>query len=373
MRPPSRFDAAIAAAAAAVLIAYGLRSGNVSSTATIVLVALALATAAPIAWRRQAPVAALAAVMAGAIAFAIVFDAGDGAVAVGLVPLYTVALYGHRRRSLVVALSTTLLLVATTAMLAESISLGAGGVRLLLLLGALVLGDTVRTRRQLRAATLERELREARDREDEHERRLAVERLRIARDVHDTLAHALVAINVRAGVAAHLGAEADSAAALTEIKMVSAQALHDLRTTLGLLREQGDAAPTTPTPDLAAVSQLVERARAAGLDAQAMVDVDVAIPSAVGQAAFRIVQESLTNVVRHAQAATATVTVSVATDQLVIDVIDDGRGADVVREGLGLRGMAERTAALGGKVASGPIPGGGWQVHAQLPLGEGRT
>jgi len=372
MRPPSRPDAAIAAAAAAALIANGLRS-NPSSSEIPGLVALALATGAPIAWRRQAPVAVLAAVMAGAIACTIAFDASTAAVGVALVPLYTVALYGDRRRSLVVALSTTLLLVATTAMLSETISLGAGGLRLVLMLGALVVGDTVRTRRQLRAATREREEREERDREDEHARRLTAERLRIARDVHDTLAHALVAINVRAGVAAYLGTDADSADALTEIKAVSAEALHDLRTTLGLLREHGDKAPTAPTPDLKAVPRLLERARAAGLDAQAKVDVDVAIPSAVGQAAFRIVQESLTNVVRHAEAASATVTVSVASDQLVVDVIDDGRGGEPAQPGLGLRGMAERVAALGGKVACGPTADGGWQVHAQLPLGDGRA
>jgi signal transduction histidine kinase len=122
-----------------------------------------------------------------------------------------------------------------------------------------------------------------------------------------------------------------------------------------------------------AVPRLLERARAAGLDAQAKVDVDVAIPSAVGQAAFRIVQESLTNVVRHAGAASATVTVSVASDQLVVDVIDDGRGGEPAQPGLGLRGMAERVAALGGKVACGPTADGGWQVHAQLPLGDGRA
>src|SRR5207302_1637690 len=146
-------------------------------------------------------------------------------------------------------------------------------------------------------------LREARreERAQEDRRRVADERLRIARDLHDTVAHALVAINVRAGVAAHLHGSDE---ALQDIMAVSSDALNDLRTTLDLLRDADDPAPTAPTLDLASLTQLLDRAKAAGLDADANVQLNGhTIPIAVGQAGFRIVQEALTNVMRHAAAA----------------------------------------------------------------------
>jgi len=126
--------------------------------------------------------------------------------------------------------------------------IGATVSRLLLALGALVVGDAVRTRNALAEAARAQRAGEAREREVEASRRVEAERLRIARELHDTIAHALVAINVRAGVAAHLGPAQDTAAALTDIKEVSAQALSDLRSTLSLLRDQDDIAPTRPLP-----------------------------------------------------------------------------------------------------------------------------
>jgi signal transduction histidine kinase len=244
--------------------------------------------------------------------------------------------------------------------------------RLLLALGALVVGDTVRSRRELRAAELEREQRLARERAQESQRRLVDERLRIARDLHDTIAHALVAINVRAGVAAHLGPGQDSSAALDDIMSVSTEALNDLRATLSLLRDSGDQAPTEPVLDLRSVTALLENAEAAGLEADADIRLDGhAIPSSVEQAGFRIVQEALTNVMRHADASRATVALNVDRDVLYIDVVDDGDGASpdgALHAGHGLRGMTERAAALGGDVVAGPEANGGWRVHARLPL-----
>jgi signal transduction histidine kinase len=199
------------------------------------------------------------------------------------------------------------------------------------------------------------------------------ERLRIARELHDTLAHSLVAINVRAGVAVDLDDPQDASGALRDIKRVSATALRDLRATLSLLRDQEDAAPTAPAFDLDAIPGLLEHARSAGLDADVDVDVDgTAIPSAIGGAAFRIVQEALTNVLRHADASSAHVGVRANSGTLDIEVTDDGRSAGPgVSPGLGLRGMAERAAALGGRVDVGPRDEGGWRVHAVLPLSGG--
>jgi signal transduction histidine kinase len=178
-----------------------------------------------------------------------------------------------------------------------------------------------------------------------------------------------VAINVRAGVAAHLHASEESDGALTDIMAVSAEALNDLRTTLSLLREADESAPTAPTLDLASLTQLLDNAKAAGLDADADVDLNGhAIPIAVGQAGYRIVQEALTNVMRHAAASRALVSLHVEGDTLNIDVTDNGTGGSHAPGGHGLRGMSERAAALGGEVSSGPAERGGWQVHARFPL-----
>jgi signal transduction histidine kinase len=175
-------------------------------------------------------------------------------------------------------------------------------------------------------------------------------------------------------VAVDLHDSQDPSAALQDIKQASATALRDLRATLSLLREQDDAAPTAPVLDLDALPGLVDNARTAGLQADVDVHVEgVAVPSAIGGAVFRIVQEALTNVLRHADASSAHVRVRASTDALDIEVTDDGRvdgaGADA---GLGLRGMAERAAALGGRVNVGPREEGGWRVHAVLPLSGGQ-
>src|SRR5437660_94906 len=240
------------------------------------------------------------------------------------------------------------------------------GLRLGVALGALVLGDAVRSRRELREANHERDLRISHELEQENRRRIADERLRIARDLHDAVAHALVAINVRAGVAAHLHGSDE---ALQDIMAVSSDALNDLRATLDLLRDADDPAPTAPTLDLASLTQLLERAKAAGLDADTNVQLNGhAIPIAVEQAGFRIVQEALTNVMRHAAASRARVNLYVEADTLHVEVTDDGNAAAPKAGGHGLRGMRERAAALGGEVTAGPAERGGWQVHARLPL-----
>ena len=248
--------------------------------------------------------------------------------------------------------------------------------RLGVLLIALVLGDAVRSRRTIERDAAQREVERERRARDESERRLADERLRIAREVHDVVAHAMVAINVQAGVAAHVLHKRPGQAetALTEIKRVSGAALDDLRATLGLLRDEDASAPVHPTRVLSGVPDLAAPLRAAGV----RVDVDVAGPeervtSPVGAATYRIVQEALTNVLRHARRvvgsrprrhrrdrasrSTSATTVSLP----VAEPPANGAGA-----GNGLRGMAERAEALGGRVEAGRLPDGGWQVHAVL-------
>jgi signal transduction histidine kinase len=274
------------------------------------------------------------------------------------VALYNVAALGDRRRSLIVGAATAAFVVVVIVVIADNVAVNTA-IRLGVVFAALVLGDTVRSRRELREARRE-------EREQEDRRRVADERLRIARDLHDTVAHALVAINVRAGVAAHLHGSDE---ALKDIMAVSSDALNDLRATLDLLRDADDPAPTAPTLDLASLTQLLARAKAAGLNADANVQLSGhTIPIAVGQAGFRIVQEALTNVMRHAAASRARVNLHVEADTLHVEVTNDGNAAAPTANGHGLRGMRERAAALGGDVTAGPTEHGGWQVHARLPL-----
>jgi signal transduction histidine kinase len=315
--------------------------------------------------------AALIGVGAGALACVAAFHAGWAATGIVAVELYTVALVGDRQRSLVIGVVTTIVVIVAIVIIAGSVTDTA--TRVPLVFASLAVGDTIRSRRALRAAAQERAEREEREREEEGRRRAVQERLRIARELHDTLAHSLVAINVRAGVAVGLEDTQDPSAALRDIKEVSATALRDLRATLSLLREQDDAAPRAPAFDLDALPRLLDHARSAGLHAEVDVQVNgAAVPSAIGGAAFRIVQEALTNVLRHADASSAHVGVRATSDALDIEVTDDGRTASAsASPGLGVRGMAERAAALGGRVDVGPREEGGWRVHAVLPLGGG--
>jgi signal transduction histidine kinase len=362
------WDVAFAVAGAAALIVEGqLRSSSALSPGAYVL---AVAAAAPLVWRTRSPLAALVAVEAGAVTCAAVFGASWSASALVAVQLFTVALLGHRQRSLVVGALTALVAVIAIVLIDGSVELTGIAFRLLLVIVSLVLGDTIRSRRALRAAARERAQREEHQREEESRRRLAGERLRIARELHDTLAHSLVAINVRAGVAADLHDSQDPTVALRDIKAASATALRDLRATLGLLREPDDAVPTAPALNLESLPGLIENARSAGLRADAQVAIDGAtVPAAIGRAAFRIVQEALTNVLRHAEASSALVRVAARSDVLTIEVTDNGRTHTTAEApGHGLRGMAERAAAVGGHLDVGPRKQGGWRVSAELPL-----
>jgi signal transduction histidine kinase len=369
---PRSWDTLFALAGAAALAGEGIYRGTGSAG---IAVGLSLLACLPLAWCSQMPLTALLGVAAGLLICVAVFEPYDTAIFVLALALYNVASLGDRRRSLVVGAGTAVFLVMVIMIIAADNVASNTGIRLGVVLGALVIGDTVRSRRELREARRERDARIAQEREQESLRRVADERLRIARDLHDTVAHALVAINVRAGVAAHLRASEGSDEALRDIMNVSAEALNDLRTTLSLLREAGDPAPTAPTLDLTSLIQLVDRAKAAGLDASADIQLNGhAIPIAVEQAGFRIVQEALTNVMRHAGASTALVTLRVEADTLNIDVTDDGTaaaGGAPSSGGHGLRGMSERAAALGGDVSAGPSERGGWHVHARLPLTSG--
>jgi len=237
------------------------------------------------------------------------------------------------------------------------------------LVACVVVVELVTTRRE-RAAEFRR------TRAEQARRRAGEQRMAIARELHDVLAHHISLISVQAGVALHLMDEQPEQArtALTAIRQASRESLGELRSVLELLRHGEEGAPRAPAPGLDALDELVRRTSAAGLP----VTVEVTgtarpLPAAVGLAAYRIVQEALTNVTRHAgRPATATVRLGYAPDQLTVEVVDDGPGIeDTSGTGSGLLGMAERAAALGGHLDAGPRPeGGGFRVSARLPTHE---
>lgn len=214
-------------------------------------------------------------------------------------------------------------------------------------------------------------IRAARERATEHQYRMAEqERLRIAREVHDVVAHSLAMINVQAGVAAHVADRRPEQAveALRAIKEASAAALADLRATVAVLRSgQG----LGPAPSLRQIDELLDHARATGLTVR-LHGSPGELPAPVDGAAYRILQESLTNVVRHAhEPSEVDVSFDRSDGMLSVCVRDNGRTPSKPMAGNGLRGMSERATALGGSVRAAPVDGG-FEVRAELPVKEGR-
>lgn len=208
---------------------------------------------------------------------------------------------------------------------------------------------------------------------------LRQERTRIARELHDVLAHSLSQINVQAGVGLHLMHKQpeQAEAALASIKTASKEALDEVRSMLGMLRDEsaGDeesdsaAVPPVPEPDLSRLEHLAATVRQQGLEVELRSEISEHTPAALQLALFRIVQESLTNVVRHAAASTATVVLVVAGDEYLVTIADDGVGIDSAdhSEGRGLLGMRERAELLGGAVVVAAGAHGGTVVTARIP------
>ncbi|MFC9974565.1 sensor histidine kinase [Spirillospora sp. NPDC127200] len=266
----------------------------------------------------------------------------------------------------------------------------------LTLLTVVSVGAYVRARRDQAEAAERRAAAAEHDREQEARRRATEERLRIARELHDVLAHQISLINVQAGAALHRRDDpARAYSALEAIKGASKETLRELRGVLGVMRqvdEDDPAAAIAPVPSLAHLGPLLEQTTAAGLrvhhDTSDTSDTpcgdahgdasgggeDTALallPAPVALAGYRIVQEALTNAVRHARARSATVRIRHTGDAVIVQVDDDGTGpADpaALEHGNGLRGMRERAAAVGGEVSAGPGPTGGFRVWARLPL-----
>ena len=340
------------------------RPFEAGAAALVVVAALALVA------RRRNPVVVLAVVF-GATLLYFLIGYRDGPIWFPLIVAYTTAaVRGHRLAAAIVGISGFLLFPWLDYLLRDGpapslIVLLALAAWLMVLFGA---AEIVRIRRE-RVAEV------ARMEEEESLRRAGEERLRIARELHDALGHHLSLISVQAGVALHVNETLPEQArtSLAAIRDASKEALTELRSVLDILRQRGETAPRFPGSTLARIEDLAAQASAAGLEVSTEVVGEARpLPYGIEAAAFRIVQEALTNVTRHAGKATAAVRVAYGDGDLTVQVEDDGRGAPAgvspEGSGKGIVGMRERVTALGGRLEAGPRPEGGFRVRAILPL-----
>ena len=348
--------------------AYFQGGHHLPHTPTAALILVAVACLALI-WRRRWPVAVLGVSVAAATIYTLLGYVNGAVLVAPMIALYTVAAQTTVRQAVAYGLGT-LAVLGLASIAVNPLGPFGGGVEILPFMTAVVVvaGIAVANRRAYVDSIRDRAEQDARRRVDE-------ERLRIARELHDVVAHTMATINVQAGVAAHVLPTHPEAVAesLQAIKTASKEGLRELRAILNVLRQADDADPTQPAPGTAQLEDLIAGARRSGLETTFTVTgAPVPLPAAVDLAAYRIIQESLTNTIRHAGPATAAVSLGYHDDELRIDVTDTGRGQPAVAGnggGHGLAGMRERAAAVGGAVEAGPGPAGGFRVAARLPLG----
>lgn len=357
-------DWAIAVGVAAVLLAAGLSWQHSPTTLDPLGYALLIISGLALAARRSAPVVVLAVTGLCALGYqAVGFDVA----AVAFVfAVYAAMRAGHRVITVVasVILLATLPLAALAALhdTGEAFARARGALEIAWLIAAGAAGEALR-QAERRADEAER------TREETARRRADEERLHIARELHDSLTHQISVIKVQSEAAVHVarrrGEEVPES--LLAIREAGREAARELRATLEALRDDG----TAPRQGLDHVPDLVERARKTGLDATLTIEGQRQdVPAAVDRTVYRIVQESLTNISRHAAAATASVRIDYRPDTLVIRVDDDGKATTSTAPvpGVGLLGMRERVTALGGRLQAAPRSEGGFSVRAELPV-----
>jgi signal transduction histidine kinase len=325
-------------------------------------------------FRRTAPRTTLA-VSTAALAVYIARDYTGGPIFIApVIAMYEVAAAYPRRKWLeAVGASAAVLTVVGVAAAPDR---GAGLHYVLYLswaVGAGFLGDATRSRREYLVGLEERNRQLVEAQDQEARRQVAEERVRIARDVHDVVAHSLASINIQAAAGVHVadrGHPDQARAALVAIKQASGEALNDLRATLGTLRTDDEHAPRAPAASLRELDVVVDRTVQAGLPVQVRTHGSTdALSPTVDAAAYRIIQEALTNALRHAHASEAIVTVTANGNSLEIEVCDDGEGATSVSDGgHGLAGMRERAEGLGGTLTITTAPRAGFRIAARLPV-----
>jgi signal transduction histidine kinase len=378
-------DTAIAVVATVVAVwaavARNQSSAWLPATPTPVVLGIALTTA-PLAFRRRYPATSFGIIMAAVIAtsgytttvsFAAVIFAAYSAVA-----------YSRYWRMALLTVSTAAIIV-TAAFADTTPPVPARFTAFLILLPTVAVAIVMRSWRQRAGDSAERLRQAEAEHEAETRRAVEAERGRIASELHDVVTHNVSVMVVQAGAARRvLGSspgqtrEAQTAIeALLAVEASGRTAMGELRHLLGLLAPSGEApggddAALVPQPDVGQVRSLVERVRAAGLPVELTITGARALPPGVDLAAYRVVQEALTNVIKHASQARTAVRIEYRPHELLIDVADDGVAAGAGRlqpgDGRGLIGLRERIAIYGGDLDAGPRPGGGWRVQARIPL-----
>lgn len=352
--------------------------------------AIAVVSCAALTARRRAPLAALAATTASGVLVPLLgLLLSPPIVAPAVITAYSYSLTARTERRAVgaVALASLVLLAASTPLSGglswQDASRMTSVAAFVLVAG--VLGNSVRNRRAYLAAVEERALRAEKSRDGEARRRVAEERVRIARELHDLVAHQITLANAQATVAAHLFDTRPEQArkSLGQLVETTGHALDELRATVGLLRQSGDAAaPAEPAPGLSGLPALLESFRRAGLEVSVHQEGTARpLPPGVDLTAFRVVQEALTNVTKHAGTDSARVRLDWSRERVTLTVADDGGGARGASDptgpvdppgrpppGYGLIGMRERATAVGGHLSAGRRPEGGFLVRAQLPV-----
>ena len=358
-------DALAAAALFALLVTGALTRVPTFGVPAWLPPAACVVTAVPVALRRLRPVTMLMPVLIGNTVLAVLGIGGNPAVAVAAVG-YTVAVRYPPPRSLPpLALALVISLPAELApMLANPDRPNWPAEASLLASSALVLAAAWTVGIAIRA----RGLYAVRSAEDRTRQAVAEERLRLARELHDVITHGMTVMTVKASVAGYLTeSEPDEVrAALSVIETTGRTALTELRRMLGVLRADGPAAELTVAPGLADLPALIQQATAAGVTVDADVQ-PVELPDAISLSAYRIVQEALTNVIKHAAPAHCRITITAGAD-LHIDITDDGRSRPPGGDGHGILGMRERAALFDGHLTAKPLPGHGFRVTASLPL-----
>jgi signal transduction histidine kinase len=338
-------------------------------------VLLGLAITVPVYWRRQRPLPALL-LSTTAITLIGLFDYRTANLPIAVLFLtFAVGAYAPRPQAAVglVAVIAAIMIIY----LSDPVDLDATGtvLNIAVFSGAWMAGQVIRARGMATAARVAEAEERAEAQRQQSARSVAEERLRLAQELHDVVAHSMSVIAVQAGMGVHVIDQRpeDAKAALEAISQTSRRTLQEMRRLLGVLRDEEGDRSHAPAPGLSELPRLVEDVRSAGVQVELSMEGDVdGMPHGVELSVYRLVQEGLTNVIKHAGPARAEVTVRCRPSVVEVEVVDDGRGAAAANGagGHGLLGMRERVALWGGSIEAGPRPGGGYRVLAELPYGD---
>ncbi len=327
----------------------------------------------PITWRRSAPVPALWASIAATAVYWVLDFPDDATGASLLILIYSLAAHEGRPRSIrhfwgVFAVLNAIL-VAGVISDQDDLPWASVPANVILFGTVWILGDNLRTRREYLAELEEKAARTQEQHEAEAQRAVIEERTRIARELHDVVAHSMSVMVVQAGAARRVldRNPTQASEALTAIESTGREALAEMRRVLGVLRNEDGAAVLAPAPALDDIDRLVRQCEDAGLPVEIVVSGPTRrLAPGLEMNAYRVVQESLTNTLKHAGSASAVVHLTYRSGLLDVEVTDDGRGAaaGTSENGQGLVGMRERVEAYGGELVAGPRAGGGFAVHA---------